>query len=408
MSAASTNPVRRAAPAAALGVALFVAACFAPRIGLYTGDAPADVKLFQTFGERFLAGEIPYRDYFVEYPPGALPAFVLPALGESGSYVLLFKLLHIAFGAAAIALGALTLTLLGATRQRRYLTTAFLALAPLALGPTVLNRYDLWPAVLLAGALAGLVGGRVALGLALLAVAILAKGYALAVLPVALLYVFARHGRPGLRRGSIAFAATAFLVVAPFAVLGPGGLRHSFSIQTSRGLHLESLGGSLLAAADRVGIYTAEVVGGFAFELDGTLPDVVATLATLLQLAALVAAWVLFKRGPATPQRLVVAAAASVAAFAAFAKVLSPQFLIWLLPLVPLAGGIAAPALLLVALGLTQAFFPSRYRGVLDLEGETWLVVARNLVLVALFAALAWRLRAQPEYTTNPPTAIRS
>ena len=73
--------VRRAAPAAAVGIGLFLAACLAPRIGLYTGDAPADVKLFQTFGERMLGGEIPYRDFFVEYPPGALPAFVLPALG---------------------------------------------------------------------------------------------------------------------------------------------------------------------------------------------------------------------------------------------------------------------------------------------------------------------------------------
>ncbi len=407
MSAASTNPVRRAAPAAAFGVALFVAACFAPRIGLYTGDAPADVKLFQTFGERFLAGEIPYRDYFVEYPPGALPAFVLPALGESGSYVLLFKLLQVAFGAAAVALVALTLTLLGATRRRLYLATAFAALAPLALGPTVLNRYDLWPAALLMGSLVGLVAGRVALSLALLALAILAKGYALAVLPVALLYVLARHGRPGFRRGAIAFAATAFLVVAPFAVLGPGGLRHSFSIQTARGLHLESLGGSLLAAADRVGVYTAEVVGGFAFELEGTLPDVVATFATLLQLAALVATWILFRRGPATPQRLVVAAAASVAAFAAFGKVLSPQFLIWLLPLAPLARGVAAPALLLVALGLTQSFFPSRYRGVLDLEGETWLVLARNLVLIVLFAILIRQLAAESPQSYHRSTAAQ-
>ena len=47
-----------------------------------------------------------------------------------------------------------------------------------------------------------------------------------------------------------------------------------------------------------------------------------------------------------------------------------------------------APGLLLAALGLTQAFFPDRYRGVLDIGGETWLVLARNLVLVALFAVL--------------------
>jgi hypothetical protein len=83
--------VRRAAPAAAVGIGLFLAACLAPRVGLYTGHAPADVRLFQTFGERMLGGEIPYRDFFVEYPPGALPAFVLPALGPSDDYVLLSR-----------------------------------------------------------------------------------------------------------------------------------------------------------------------------------------------------------------------------------------------------------------------------------------------------------------------------
>jgi hypothetical protein len=395
--AVRSTAARRAAPAAALGILLFLAACFAPGIGLYTGDAPADVKLFQTFGDRFLAGEIPYRDFFVEYPPGALPAFVLPALGPADEYVPLFKTLQIALGATAIGLLALTLALLGATRRRLYLATAFAALAPLALGPTLLNRYDLWPVALLAGALTCVVAGRVTPGLALLALAVLAKGYAIVIVPPVLLYLWAHGGRDALRRGAIAFGAVALVLVAPFAATGPGGLRYSFSVQTSRGLHVESLGGSLLAALDWLGIYAADVVSGFAFELEGGLPDVVASLATLAQLAAVAATWVLFRRGPATPQRLALAAAAAVVAFAAFGKVLSPQFLIWLVPLVPLASGVAAPALLLGALGLTQWFFPGRYGDVTALGGSTWIVLARNLVLVALFALLAAQLRAQRE-----------
>lgn len=407
MADASRTPAHRAVPAAAIGAVLFVAACFLPRVGLYTGDAPADVALFKTFGERMLGGELPYRDFFVEYPPGALPAFVLPALGPSADYVVLFKSLQIGFGAAAVALVALTLALLGATNSRLYLGTAFVALAPLALGPTVLNRYDLWPAGLLAGALAALVAGRTTVGLAVLGGAVVAKGYALAVVPAALIYVWARGRRAELRRGVTAFALAAFLVTAPFLVTGPGGLRHAFTIQTSRGLHIESLGGSLLAAADRLGLYGAKVVSGFAFELDGSLPDAVAFVATLAQLGALAAVWLVFRRGPATGQRLAVAAAAAVVAFAAFGKVLSPQFLIWLIPLVPLAGGLAAPGLLLAALGLTQAFFPDRYRGVLDIRGETWLVLGRNVVLVALFAVLLARLRDQRQYNAKPPTSAR-
>jgi hypothetical protein len=397
VSHSSATPARRAAPAAAVGVALFLLACFAPVIGLYTEEVPADIKLFRTFGERTLGGEIPYDDIFIEYPPAALPAFILPSLGPTAEYVLLFKALHIAFGAVLVATVALVLALLGATRNRLYLATAFAALAPLALGPTVLNRYDLWPAALLAAALAAFIAERTVLGPVLLALAILAKGYAIVVLPLALLYVVAHSGRAALKRGVLAGLVTAFIVVLPFAVTGPGGLRHSLTIQTNRGLHLESLAGSLLAGCDRLGIYSAHVVSGFAFEFDGRFPDIVASLATLAQLAAVAATWVLFHRGPATPERLALAAATAVVAFVTFGKVLSPQFMIWLVPLVALAGGLAAPALLLAALGLTQWFFPGRYGDVTDLGGSTWIVLARNLVLIALFAVLASRLRAQRE-----------
>ena len=88
------------------------------------------------------------------------------------------------------------------------------------------------------------------------------------------------------------------------------------------------------------------------------------------------------------------AAAATVAALVAFDKVLSPQYLIWLVPFVALASGragIAATAFLLLALGLTQMWFPANY---FDLalghrSPWTWYLLARDLALVALAAALA-------------------
>lgn len=389
---------RAAVTASALGIACFAVAAVLPRIGLYTSEQVGDVKLFERFGDQMLDGRIPYHDFFVEYPPGALPAFALPALTDG--YTLAFKLEQIALGSIAIALMVVTLALLRAPRGRLHAAAAFAGLAPLALGPTTLNRYDLWPAALLAGALAALVARRHALGLALLAVAVLAKGYAVVVLPPALLYVRRRGGPRALRRGSAAFAAVAVAIVAPFAAVGAGGLRESLRVQLGRGLHLESLGGSLLAGADRLGVATTKVVPGFAFELEGRLPDTVALLSTLAELGALIAVWVAFARGPASGRRLVACAAASVAIFAALGKVLSPQFLIWLVPLVPLVGGIeglAGGALLLAALGLTQSFFPARYREVVALEGATWLVVARNLVLVALAATLATAVSRQRE-----------
>ena len=394
MTPERATPLRRAAPAAVVGILLFLAACFVPRIGIYTGDQVEDVRLFQTFGERFLAGEIPYRDFFLEYPPGALTSFVVPALAASEDFTLAFKLLHIVFGCAVVGCVSVTLALLDASRTRLYAATALAATTPLILGPTVLNRYDLWPALLTAAGLAALVGGRTVLGPALLGLATIAKGYAIVLLPLAVLYVWRRRGPEQAKRSLIAYGAAVLVVMLPFAALGPGGLKHSLWIQLRRGLHIESLAGSVLAAADRLGLYTAHVFNGFAIELEGTLPSVAAAASTLIQIVALGAVWLVFARGEPSRQRLITASAAAVTAFVVFGKVLSPQFIIWLVPLVALVPGVTPSLLVVAAAALTRGFFPERYSGVTHIQRETWLVLSRNLVLVMLFATLL-RLLAQ-------------
>ena len=116
---------------------------------------------------------------------------------------------------------------------------------------------------------------------------------------------------------------------------------------------------------------------------------------TLAQVAVLVWLWVRFARGPADPARLARYAAAGVVAFVALGKVLSPQFLIWLLPLVPLVAGrrgLAGCALLAAACLLTRGWFPDRYWSlVFDFdERASWLLLGRDLLLLALLATVAW------------------
>jgi hypothetical protein len=125
----------------------------------------------------------------------------------------------------------------------------------------------------------------------------------------------------------------------------------------------------------------------------------VAAVFAAVQIVVLVALWVGFARGPVTSERLLRYAAACVCAFVAFGKVLSPQFLLWLIPLVPLVRGrrgVAAVALLTAALVLTQVWFPQRY---FDYAGPFhlgWVVLLRDLALVALVGVLAWPARFAP------------
>ena len=98
----------------------------------------------------------------------------------------------------------------------------------------------------------------------------------------------------------------------------------------------------------------------------------------------------------------IAAVAATLLAFIAFGKVLSPQYLLWLAPVVGLLGGRRmAPAAvgMVTATALSYAVFPTLYRSYTeDLAAlPSWLVLARNVVLIALLI-VAWpRLRRRTE-----------
>jgi hypothetical protein len=171
--------------------------------------------------------------------------------------------------------------------------------------------------------------------------------------------------------------------------------------QATRPLQIESLASAVLLAAHQVGglAITMESSRG-SQNLSGSLPDALGTASSALLVVALLGIWAAAVRGPATPERLVRFSAASVVAFVSLGKVLSPQFLIWLLPLVPLVRGrrgLAASALLGLALLLTQVWFPIRYFDLVAFDPfPSWVLLARDLVLVALVVVLTAPGRESP------------
>jgi hypothetical protein len=398
-SESSSRPAEAggAGSAIALGLVLLTISWGLLHVGFWDRNPIIDTPVYQGYGEKILDGQLPYRDFDVEYPPAALPVFVLPAFANREDYGSAFELLMWACAAVMIVLLATTLAALEASPARLYGATAFAGIAPLLIGSVILTRFDLWPAALVAGVLAALVLGRDRLGLGLLGLATMAKLYPAVLLPLAVVWVARRRG---LREAFICLGVFATVVVAialPFAILSPGGLAHSVTTQLGRPLQIESLGAAILLAAKQLGAYHPTIVSTHGSQnLDGTLPDVLATVETVLGVAALLAVWVVFARGRMERDRLLIASAAAVVAFIAFGKVLSPQFLIWLIALVPLVAGtvgLAACWLLAAALVTTQIWFPYRYWDVVALQPVGWLVLLRDVLLVALFAVLLAAIR---------------
>jgi uncharacterized membrane protein len=401
---------RRVALAAGLvALVVFGAAWAVLHHGFYRRSQIVDTPVYQRYGDAMVDGQVPYLDFGVEYPPAALPVFVLPAIGDghdAGIYQKNFERLMVICGLLAIAGAAIALAALGAGPERLFAALAFAALAPLALGSVILTRYDLWPTALLVLGLAAVLADRKRTGLGVLGVAVAAKIFPIVVVPPALTYVWRRYGRREALICAGVFLGVVALIFLPFVRLSPGGVWDSLHRQADRPLQIESLGSSFLLVAHQLGFWTVHLnLSHGSQNQGGSLADTLAAIQSVVQAAVLIALWVAFARGPATKERLVRYSAAGVAAFIAFGKVLSPQFLIWLLPLVPLVRGrrgLAASAVLALALVLTQLWFPYRYwRLALQQDAiATWLVFARDLVLIGLVVVLVMPLRRESARTS--------
>jgi len=348
------------------GTAVFVLACLLVPQGLLVGAHYSDVHVYSTYAHAMTHGKVPYRDFFDEYPPFAQP-LLLAAVN-----VTLFKLVLVACGIGIVWLLALVF--------RSWLAVAVFAVSPLLVGPIYLNAYDLWPAFLLTAALALFARHKPMWAFAVLGLATAAKIYPVAALPIALLFV----PRACRVRGIAWFVGVFALVHLPFLALGPGGLRFSYTVQIKRGLELNSLGASLLMAVHHRAL-ASQPPG--SLNVIGSAAHATAIVSTLLVLAAIAAATWFYARGRLS---FLTACAAAVAGFVAFDKVLSAQYVVWLAPLAPL-GGVVAAAVTAVVLVLTHAVFS--HRSAIAEQRDIVLLLARNLAAVALYAVLLARNR---------------
>lgn len=367
-----------------------------------------DVWHYYRTATQIMLGHLPYRDFPLEYPPLSVVPFLVPLL-LAGGHTVSFSLYGWLLLTENIALSLLfTLTLASTAKsllpERRFALTRSVFLIAV-LSPLLPWRYDLFPAILTLLALRSVLQKRPFPAGIWLGLGIAAKLYPIVFLPVLAGYYWVqKDSRANIRLlGGCAFAI--ILSLLPFAAAG----LHILSFlryHEQRGIEIGSFSAGTIFLAHFLWRMPVMIIFNYgAFHLFSPISRFLLALTpwttvTLLSATALVSLLQMRKEAAQTGQvrteTLIGSLTAILVAFIVTNKVFSPQYMIWLLPFVPLL-----PSRLVrpftAAFVLTIVLFPFAFDSLL--MGQPWaigLLVSRNLLMVWLLGKVILSRRQVP------------
>jgi uncharacterized membrane protein len=359
------------------------------------------------FAQLMLNGQIPYHDFANEYPPLALLSFLLPGLISTSIpvYSWLFAAeLMICDLLILLMLADLATTFKVSVKNTLVVYTLFI----LAIGPILVSRYDLLPAMLALAAVWAFIKGRTKLAWTVAALGFAAKLYPVIIVPFFVIYQIKNRQYSRLIQGGVAFLVTLVIFFLPWIIIDANGFWHSFTYHFERGLHAESTYGTALLTGQLLGLTTTQ--GDLTYgswNLSSPLADSLAKISFPLTACLLLVIYGLFtwrlqretnsestiKISGTAAMRLFEYATLTVTVFMLTNKVFSAQYLAWLCPLLPLANKgreYLVPALFMAAAVLTQYVYPYNYINFeLGKATPVLILTFRNLLLIVMAIAIA-------------------
>jgi len=372
--------------------------------GFYSGGP--DVETYYTYASKMQQGLVPYEEFTVEYPPGALAVFLLPRLvaGSLHAYGDAFTAEMLVFDLIGLFL------VLGLGRKLKLSLWSCLigyTLVMVAISSIMVQRFDMVPAVIMLGALYAFSRGNYKTAWALLAVGTMTKLYPAALAPIFLLYQW-RHQRWQTLAGSLITCAVMLLAIAlPFLWIDSHGFIASFTMQSQRSLQVESTYSSILLLGHTLGLPNVQPYQGrFSYDLYAPLAQPLARYSFVVMGVAILVVYSFFLwsyrrvkdlklSGPpdtADMGRVLNYSFVAILVLLITSKVLSPQFIVWLYPLLPLVNGRFRAAMWVVFLVigyLTWYIYPQHYYDLLDMQHIAIdVLVLRNILLILMAVLL--------------------
>jgi uncharacterized membrane protein YhaH (DUF805 family) len=378
------------------GALLAATFCLTFLVDPWQDELVSDIPLYNFYADLFLDGVLPYREIGFEYPPLAAPLIALPGLVSLDPETYRYAFAVLVFVLAAGAMFATgRLAALGGGRE--WVALLVVALAPVATGAMIRTHFDLAPVVCLVVGLVAIGTGRSKTGFALFGIGGAIKLFPLVAVPIAVAWLLGQGRRGEAATGLVVAAVVVALTVGAGIGLSADGAANAVEYHVDRPVQIESLPATVLNAVEEAG--GRAPVPKHSHRSDGlTHPTADAITAGFLVLLAIAVMTLTVAAARLEDVRgLGLVALTGAAAVATFGKVLSPQFMVWLVPLAAVAwawGMYALGVVTTAAIAVTLVWFPDRYFDLVDRDDELLAAVAgRNALLLLMLALAGWETR---------------
>jgi uncharacterized membrane protein len=371
----------------------------------YNSRPITDTSIYYNYSSRIMNGYMPYDDFSAEYPPVAMLIFLLPRLFSGSSYNLFvywFELEMFLFSCGNILLISFIAWRrwgdIGKLATALGLYTLFNAI----IGFIIAARFDVVAALIILAVVAASISDRKLTAWILVGVGIMTKVVPLFIAPLLLVAHYRRRQKDWLFIGPVVAVVAASVIALPFLFASSEGLARAFLYHAERPLQIESSWSTPILIMNFFGYGVRMFASYGSHNLFTPLSNFFATVSGPVTVIFMcLGYWFFWKRisrreiagdeGYFSDQ-MVRYSALTVVIFIAGGKVLSPQFLIWLLPLMPLIYDRDRNYVLTIfgaILFMTQLEFPFFYGELLGLNPAMVILVAlRNVMLIWLAITL--------------------
>jgi hypothetical protein len=357
----------------------------------------ADFTVYHQTSLKVLSGQVPFRDFRLEYPVFSLIPLLLPGVvnllfhSSFKSYCVLFTLQNVLY----LAMSAWVISKIKFSENNPGENVLSFTLFCLFFIPILLFRYDSFP-VFLSICMIWAMPHRPTLTGVFLALAIGAKLYPVIFAPVIFFYYFCNQDYRKLSAfviGGLSVLLATLVISLPFTGLS---FFDFLKYHGQRGIQLESVTSGIILLLNQLGLADVTLINNFgSYNIETPASSAILqfiTIATPITFGLLLCmiVWVFLaeKRtaGKISIDSAIYAFTLLLLAFLMLNKVMSPQYMIWLFPVVPYLGKVTRIKFV-ITLMLTITIYPGWYNDLTLFKLVPVIMLnARNLLILLMTA----------------------